>query len=276
MIEFRKAKKDYSNINMDLSLKINKGEIVLLVGKNASGKTSSIKLLLGVNELDYGSVDLDGEKIQKVDKEKFGFVLQDSFFPMDFTPRQISSVLGSSYKKFDTNLFYEYLAKFGLPSRDKIKTYSNGMLAKLKIISAICHDPEIIILDEPTLGLDLLSRDAIINIIRDIMDDNKTIIIASHLTYEFENLCDRVVFIDQGQIIGSFEMDLVDSTLGLIKGDDKTFDELDPKDIIYIENDEFSSSYLIKNRGKYLDHNFVLEKACLEDLVRAVYKRSEK
>lgn len=276
MIEFRKAKKDYSNINMDLSLKINKGEIVLLVGKNASGKTSSIKLLLGVNELDYGSVDLDGEKIQKVDKEKFGFVLQDSFFPMDFTPRQISSVLGSSYKKFDTNLFYEYLAKFGLPSRDKIKTYSNGMLAKLKIISAICHDPEIIILDEPTLGLDLLSRDAIINLIRDIMDDDKTIIIASHLTYEFENLCDRVVFIDQGQIIGSFEMDLVDSTLGLIKGDDKTFDELDPKDIIYIENDEFSSSYLIKNRGKYLDHNFVLEKACLEDLVRAVYKRSEK
>lgn len=261
---------------MDLSLKINKGEIVLLVGKNASGKTSSIKLLLGVNELDYGSVDLDGEKIQKVDKEKFGFVLQDSFFPMVFTPRQISSVLGSSYKKFDTNLFYEYLAKFGLPSRDKIKTYSNGMLAKLKIISAICHDPEIIILDEPTLGLDLLSRDAIINLIRDIMDDDKTIIIASHLTYEFENLCDRVVFIDQGQIIGSFEMDLVDSTLGLIKGDDKTFDELDPKDIIYIENDEFSSSYLIKNRGKYLDHNFVLEKACLEDLVRAVYKRSEK
>jgi ABC-2 type transport system ATP-binding protein len=273
MIEFRKAKKDYSNINMDLSLKINKGEIVLLVGKNASGKTSSIKLLLGVNELDYGSVDLDGEKIQKVDKEKFGFVLQDSFFPMVFTPRQISSVLGSSYKKFDTNLFYEYLARFGLPSRDKIKTYSNGMLAKLKIISAICHDPEIIILDEPTLGLDLLSRDAIINLIRDIMDDDKTIIIASHLTYEFENLCDRVVFIDQGQIIGSFEMDLVDSSLGLIKGDLNIQEDLDKDDILSMEIEDYSVTYLVKNRQKYMDGKFLIEKAGLEDLVRAIYRR---
>lgn len=276
MIEFKNAKKDYSNINMDLSLQVNKGEIVLLVGKNASGKTSTIKLLLGVNEFDYGKIELDGEKIQKSDKEKFGIVMQDSFFPMDFTPREISSILASSYKNFNTNLFYEYLAKFGLPPREKIKNYSTGMLAKLKIISAICHDPEIIILDEPTIGLDLLSRDAIIDLIRDIMDDDKIIIIASHLTYEFENLCDRVVFIDKGQILGSYEMNFVDSSLGLIKGDDKTFDELDSKDIIYIENDEFSRSFLIKNRDKYLDHKFVLEKACLEDLIRAVYKRSEK
>ncbi|MDD7306090.1 MAG: GntR family transcriptional regulator [Peptoniphilaceae bacterium] len=76
-VSYLTIKKSYDNISMDLSLHINKGEIVLLVGKNASGKTSSIKLLLGVNEIDYGSIELDGEKIQKVDKEKFGFVLQD-------------------------------------------------------------------------------------------------------------------------------------------------------------------------------------------------------
>lgn len=276
MIEFKKAKKDYKNINMDLSLHINKGEILLLVGKNAAGKTSSLKLLLGVNELDYGTIEIDGENIQKVDKEKFGLVLQDSFFPLDFTANQVANVLKNTYRKFDKNLFYKYLEEFDLPVNERLKNYSLGMLAKIKIISAVCHDPEIIVLDEPTLGLDLLSRDQISELLRSIMDDNKSMIISSHMTNEFEKLCDRVVFINDGQIIGQYEMDFVDSSLAKIKGDVNDLKRIEKDDILSIYNQEFVTTYLIKNRQKYMDGKWIMEKADLDDLVRAVYKRSEK
>lgn len=272
MIEFRGAKKNYKNINMDLSLTLNKGEIVLLVGKNAAGKTSSLKLLLGVNDLDYGEIEIDGERINAKSKEKIGLVLQDSFFPDDFTARQIGHVI----KSFDEYLFYSYLDEFELEANHKLKTYSLGMLAKLKIISAICHKPKLLIPDEPTLGLDLLARDDIIKLIRDIMNDDMTIIIASHLTNEFDELCDRVVFIYQGQVLASYDMDFVDSSLALIKADKNAQKDLDKSDILSVDIGDYSASYLVKNRQKYMDGKFILEKASLDDLVRAIYRRKDK
>lgn len=168
MIEFRGAKKNYKNINMDLSLTLNKGEIVLLVGKNAAGKTSSLKLLLGVNDLDYGEIEIDGERINAKSKEKIGLVLQDSFFPDDFTARQI------------------------------------------------------------------------------------------------------------GQVLASYDMDFVDSSLALIKADKNAQKDLDKSDILSVDIGDYSASYLVKNRQKYMDGKFILEKASLDDLVRAIYRRKDK
>lgn len=275
MIEFRKAKKQYNNFSLDMDLKVNKGEILLLVGRNASGKTTSFKFLLGVNEIEDGTLLLNGEDIEKFDKNKIGLVLSDSFFPSSFKAKEIAKVLKSSYRDFDVNLFYEYLKKFDLPCNERIKNFSLGMLAKLKMISAICHNPEILILDEPTLGLDLIARDEIMDLIRNFMDDDKTIIISSHLTSDFEKICDRVAFIDKGRIIYEVDMDFIDSSLAIVKSDNKFLNIVDKDDLLSVKKKDFVTIYLVKNREKYMNKNLLMEKASLDDLIRSVYMKGE-
>ena len=170
MIHIDHLKKSYDSFTLECSLDIPKGVITGIVGMNGAGKSTLFKSILGINPIDE---------------------LSETGFSEFFTVSDIISILKCTYKRFDEDLFHSYCQRFDIPLDKKTRTFSTGMKAKLNIIIALTHHAQLLILDEPTAGLDVLTRDEILDILRDYMEkEDCTILISSHISSDLESLCD--------------------------------------------------------------------------------------
>lgn len=152
-IEIKNLRKDFKDFELNIdSLDIPEGAVIGLIGENGAGKTTLLKCILDLYQYD-GDIKVFGEKIHKESFEKIGAVLSNSFFNESFKVKDVLDILKVAYKNFDEEMFYDCADKFKMPRDKKLSELSTGNLMKLKIISAICHKPELLILDEPTLGL---------------------------------------------------------------------------------------------------------------------------
>ncbi|OFX88543.1 MAG: ABC transporter ATP-binding protein [Bacteroidetes bacterium GWF2_33_16] len=193
----------------NISLDIQPGEIYGLLGPNGAGKTTTISILCGLFDPTAGNIFIDGmeynhssEKIKSI----IGVVPQDIALYPSLTAKENLTFFGHLYGLKGKNLrnrIDECLELFGLEktANRKIKTYSGGMKRRINLIAGILHKPKIIFLDEPTVGVDVQSRNVILNHLRDINKEGTTLIYTSHYMEEAENFCTRVAIIDQGKII---------------------------------------------------------------------------
>lgn len=187
-----------------------KGKIVGIFGPNGAGKTTLISILCSILEPTLGSVvyHLDGEKSPREIRSKLGFVPQDfSFFP-ELTAKQNLSYFGNLYdlKKEDlAQKIDELLQKVGLfhVKNQKVSTFSGGMKRRLNLIISLLHDPSVLFLDEPTVGVDVQSKIAIMNLLQELNRQGTTIIYTSHHLKEAEEFCNQIILIDHGKIIAS-------------------------------------------------------------------------
>lgn len=150
MIEIKDLKKSYGSFTLDCSLSVAPGMITGLIGQNGAGKTTTFKALLGLIRPDGGTVSIMGQDPQSMDgrqKEKIGVVLSDSGFSGYLTVKDIIPVLNSLYHRFDRQYFIRQCQNFSLPMDKKIKDFSTGMKAKLKVLAAISHKANVLILD---------------------------------------------------------------------------------------------------------------------------------
>ena len=167
-----------------------------LIGKNGSGKSTTFKAILGLIRPDGGRIELLGKKtttdIAPEVKQKLGVVFADSGFSMYLTTTGVANILENTYRNFDRAEFLEQCSRFHLPEDKKIKDFSTGMKAKLKVLVALSHKAELLILDEPTVGLDVIARDEVLNMLREYMEENESssILISSHISSDLESLCD--------------------------------------------------------------------------------------
>jgi ABC-2 type transport system ATP-binding protein len=193
------------------ALHIRKGEIFGLLGPNGAGKTTTLSILCGLFPPTSGSVIMNGWHLEKnLDKIKniIGVVTQDIALYPTLTARENLCFFGSMYglhrgaltKKINT-----YLQRFGLEkSADrKLETFSGGMKRRVNIIAAILHDPLILFLDEPTVGIDVQSRNIILQHLCEFNKEGKTIVYTSHHMEEAQNFCTMLGIIDGGEIIAS-------------------------------------------------------------------------
>src|SRR5699024_683465 len=136
--------------------------------------------------------------------------------------KDIIPVMSAMYPEFDRSRFESLCRKFGVPQDKYIKEFSTGMKAKLKVLVAVTHSADFLLLDEPTTGLDVMAREGILNLLREYMeeDENRSILISSHISTDLEGLCDDLYLIHEGQIILHEEMDTLLNEYGLIKADD--------------------------------------------------------
>ena len=187
-----------------------KGEIVGIFGPNGAGKTTLISILCSILDPTLGSVTyyLDGEKTPREIRSKLGFVPQDfSFFP-ELTAKQNLSYFGSLYNLPKAELeqkMDDLLQKVGLfhVKNQKVSTFSGGMKRRLNLIISLLHDPSILFLDEPTVGVDVQSKIAIMNLLQELNRQGTTIIYTSHHLKEAEEFCNQIVLIDHGKIIAN-------------------------------------------------------------------------
>jgi ABC-2 type transport system ATP-binding protein len=197
----------------DVSFTIGKGEFIALLGSNGAGKTTLLNIITGVVAPESGSIILDGEDVlsgKKHLKSKFGIVPQELVFEYLFTVEETLKLYAGFYGVTHANGYIEYLLD-RLSLRDKrkeiVRSLSGGMKRRLLIARALVHKPEILLLDEPTAGVDIALRRDMYAFLHELNEQGITIILTTHYLEEAENLCSRILMLKNGRLIADANTD---------------------------------------------------------------------
>lgn len=274
MLKIEHLQKHYDNFSLDCSLEVQHGCITGLIGQNGAGKSTTFKAVLGLISTDGGNVTIFGKDLQrftKEDKENLGVVLSDSGFSGYLTIRDIIPVLKNLYKNFDYSFFTEQIHRFQLPLNKKIKEFSTGMKAKLKVLVAISHKAKLLILDEPTAGLDVVARDELLDMLREFMerDEERSILISSHISSDLETLCDDIYMIHNGTVILHEDTDVLLSDYALLKVDEEQFRKLDKQFILRSKKESYGYSCLTDQKQYYVENypKATIEKGTIDEVI---------
>lgn len=226
MIQISHLNKSY-NLNVqavkDFKIQINPGEVFGLLGPNGAGKTTIIKILVGILKEDTGDILIEG-KSKYGDyityKKKFGYVSEEIKAYEKLTGIEFLNFIGDAYglsKEIKRERLIEYIKFWGLEENigDFIINYSHGMKQKLMIVAAVLHNPNILILDEPFVGLDPISLSLLKEFIRQYKESGKTVLISTHLLDIAEKICDRVCIINKGKTIYYGDLAMLNENKGL-------------------------------------------------------------
>lgn len=281
-IELQNVSKKYADFELkNISFNVPEGCIVGLIGENGAGKTTTIKSILSIAK-SSGSIKIfrkDNIKNEKEIKEKIGVVLADSFLSEYLTTKQVNSIMKDIYKTWDENKYINLLKQFNLPTDKLIKDFSSGMKMKLKIATAISHNPKLLILDEPTSGLDPVIRNEILDIFRKYIeeDERRSIVLSTHITTDLEHISDYIVFIEKGKLIFNLPTSELLENYGIIKCSKDDFTRLDKKDYIKYQKGKYQYEVLTDNkeniRRKY--NITTIDRPSIEDIM-LFYIKGEK
>lgn len=255
-----------------------RGCVTGLIGTNGAGKSTTFKTILGLVYPDSGQLELFQKPINQLtvrDREKIGVVLPDSGFSGYLYVKDIIPVLSHLYKDFQKEYFLKKCGQFGLPLNKKIKDFSTGMKAKLKVLTAMSHKAELLILDEPTSGLDVLAREEILDMLREYMlPGNRSILISSHISSDLEGLCDDFYLIDQGQIVMHEETDRLLSEYGLLKVTEEQYKTLDKTYLLKQKKESFGYSCLTGQKQFYEENipGIAIEKGTIDEVITMMIK----
>ncbi|WP_368907782.1 ABC transporter ATP-binding protein [Bacillus wiedmannii] len=185
----------------ELNIEITEGKIIGLVGDNGSGKTTLLKMIAGLQHLSEGSITIAGKKVGLETKEIVSFMSDKPVFDDWMTVKDSLFFYRDFYKDFDIQKAVDTIAEFKIPLEEKITALSKGMVEKLQIILTFSRKAKLYVLDEPLGGIDLVSREHVLNLILQFYREDCTILISTHLINEVENIFDEVIFLKDGEIV---------------------------------------------------------------------------
>jgi ABC-2 type transport system ATP-binding protein len=195
----------------DVSFTVGSGEVIGLLGPNGAGKSTTVGMIAGLLQPEAGEVRVNGRALQgdtDPAKATIGLVPQDLALFEELSARENLRLFGALYGLVGARLdaaIASGLQFVGLSERahDKVKTFSGGMKRRLNLAASLLHDPELVLLDEPTVGIDPQSRNAIFDNLEVLRGLGKAIVYTTHYMEEAERLCDRVVIVDHGRVIAN-------------------------------------------------------------------------
>ena len=277
-IELKNVSKEYPGFQLkDISFNVPEGCIVGLIGENGAGKTTTIKSILNITKSE-GNIHIlgkDNKENEKEIKEEIGVVLDDSFLSDYLTAKQVNLIMREFYKTWNENKYINLLKQFNIPTDKLIKDFSSGMKMKLKIATAISHNPKLLILDEPTSGLDPVVRNEVLDIFLDfIQDEEHTILLSTHITSDLEHIADKIIFINKGKILLDKNRDDLLDNYGILKCDIDSFNTISKEDIIVYKKNKYNYEILVDNISKIKKKykNFIVDKITLEELMVLMIK----
>ncbi|MCU5376449.1 ABC transporter ATP-binding protein [Bacillus cereus] len=185
----------------ELNIEITEGKIIGLVGDNGSGKTTLLKMIAGLQHPSEGSITIAGKKVGLETKEIVSFMSDKPVFDDWMTVKDSLFFYRDFYKDFDIQKAVDTIAEFKIPLEEKITALSKGMVEKLQIILTFSRKAKLYVLDEPLGGIDLVSREHVLNLILQFYREDCTILISTHLINEVENIFDEVIFLKDGEIV---------------------------------------------------------------------------
>ena len=206
VIEINNLTKDFGNNKgiFDLSFSLKQGEIVGFLGSNGAGKTTTIRHLMGFIKANTGSAkiaNMDCFHNAHLVQEKIGYLPWEIAFMDNMTGEEFIQFMADMKSITDLQYAKELIVYFDIDTKIKIKKMSKGMKQKIGLIIAFMQDPPILILDEPTTGLDPLMQTKFVDLIKKEKAKGKTILMSSHIFEEIENTCERIVMIKDGRLV---------------------------------------------------------------------------
>ena len=274
MLEIKGLVKVYGDFRLNCSMKVERGYITGLVGQNGAGKSTAFKAVLGLISSDGGEVSIMGKSPSELtarDRQKMGVALTNSGFSGYLRVKDIIPVLRAMYPDFDEGKFRNICRKFSVPENKMIKDFSTGMKAKLKVIVAVTHNAEFLLLDEPTSGLDVVTRRDVLDLLREYMEENeeRSILISSHISTDLEGLCDDIYMIHEGQIVLHEDTDVLLNNYALIKADQEQFARLDKEYILKVRRENYGYACLTDQKQYYRENypDIVVERGNLDEVI---------
>ena len=268
-IEIKDLVKQFDNFKLGpINLTIPKGTIVGYIGQNGAGKSTTIKLLLGLLNKDSGEIKiLDEINPSSVGlKDKLGIVFDDLLVPEEMTLIDVEKFCSRVYSKWNKNSFYRFKEKFNLPEKKIIKNYSRGMKMKLSMAVALSHSAELLILDEATSGLDPIVREEILDLLLDFMqDENHTILISSHILSDLEKVADYIAFINDGKILFMETKDELKENYGICTLSNEEVASIDEEAIVGRRIHSFGQELLVKKN--LIPNSIIFQKPSIEDIM---------
>lgn len=274
---------------IDLNLKIKEGEIFGFVGPNGAGKSTTIRTLLNFIFPTSGSAKILGKDIVKESseiKKYIGYVPSEVKFYDEVKVKDIIKYSASFYNNVNQEEVDKLYKILDVDINKKMSELSLGNKKKVAIVQALIHKPKLLILDEPTNGLDPLIQKKLFELLEEARENGTTVFLSSHNLVEVENFCDRVAIIKDGKIIDTIVIEKLSKKLGLkvvIKSNE--INEYKIKEIngqlISKEKDEFIFHYnngvdtLIKELAKYKIEKLLINEQTLEDTFMNYYERKE-
>ncbi|WP_461205319.1 ABC transporter ATP-binding protein [Clostridium sp. DL1XJH146] len=249
ILEIINLTKEYDNFKLDkVNISLEKGSIMGFIGQNGAGKTTTIKLILNAIGKNSGQIKVfnkDNIDDEEYVKSLIGYVPDEDYFILNSTLSKHAKALKIFYENWDDKIFISYAKKWNLPLHKKISGFSKGMKTKAMIALAFAHNPKLLILDEPTAGLDPVARIEVLELLRDFVEDGeKSVFFSTHITSDLDKVADYITLISRGKIVDSLSIDTLEEKYVLLNGSLEELKNLE-NEFIGIKKGEFSFEGLI-------------------------------
>ena len=203
MLEFKDVTKKYlRRAALDgVSFTLDAGKVCLLLGPNGSGKTTAMKLIAGLSRQTSGEVLFDGQRIGARTKARVAYMPTENYFYNYMTVKDAGKYYADFFDDFDARRFDEWLRRMELNPEDKVRQLSSGMAAKLRLSLILSRDAKLMLFDEPLNGVDILTRQQVIEAILTARDPSRTLLISTHLVDELEDVVDTCIYLKEGKLV---------------------------------------------------------------------------
>lgn len=270
-VTFDQVTKKRGNFSIDdLSFNIPEGYITGFIGPNGSGKTTVIQMLMDIVQPDEGSIDIFGHSYKNHEnKQHIGFVYDDLYMYDDFTIKKMKSFIAPLYDNWNESLFEHYLQRFELPYKKRLKKFSKGMKMKCSLLFALAHEPDFLIMDEPTAGLDPIFRRELLELLQELMENDKqTIFFSTHITTDLDQISDQIILINKGKVLLEISTEELHERFHMIKGEKELLDTDTRELFIGMDETDLGFTALFEGNPQVLEEfDVIIEKITLEDFM---------
>lgn len=280
-VSIRNLSKKYEGFEIkNLNLEIPKGYIIGMIGKNGAGKTTILKSVIDMVKPDSGEIFVFGKNIRDNGAElrnRIGVVLGSGNYYDNLTLKQNKNIFASFYTHWDEQAFERYCKLFELSLNKKVEELSTGMRVKFTIALALSHRAELLLMDEPTAGLDPIVRDEMLEMIMEIIqDEQRSVIFSTHITSDLDKIADYIVLINNGKIELNEPKDDLLERHAVMKGSASGLTKQQRDALIGYTEHDFGFAGLTAQKELFRTAPFVAEKPTTEDIMIFYTKNARK
>ena len=253
-LEIKNLTKTFPGFTLDhLNLTLPSGCVMGLIGENGAGKSTTIRLILDMLRSDSGTITIlgrDSRENIRLTKEEVGVVLDEIGLPECLNTRQVGKVMAGTFRSWNQAEYDRILKQFNLPENKPFNTFSRGMKMKLGIAIAMSHNAKLLLLDEPTGGLDPVVRDEVVEMFSDFTrDEGHSILISSHIVSDLEKLCDYIAFLHKGKLLLCEEKDPLLAEYGMLHCAGEEIDAIAPEAVIYRKSSPYGVQAIVRRQA---------------------------